>query len=172
MDTGIPGATLFPQFINEYQHDWLVKKIDSQPWSDSLKRRVQQYGWRYRYDRSEMTRERDYLGILPEWLERLSFRLRPFQQCLIDQIIGNDYQPGQKIGRHIDHMRYFGDKIISLSLLGDGVLVFRNAGEVVEVPVKSRDLLVMSGEARYKWSHELKPVKSRRVSVTFRQVIV
>jgi len=69
-------------------------------------------------------------------------------------------------------MRYFGDKIISLSLLGDGVLVFRNAGEVVEVPVKSRDLLVMSGEARYKWSHELKPVKSRRVSVTFRQVIV
>lgn len=110
-----PGLSVIPNFINQYQHDWLVAKIDSLPWDNRLKRRTQHYGWTYRYNRSLLRCGRDYKGELPEWLKRLSAHLSSWlPNC--DQVLVNEYLQGQKITAHIDHSSNFGKTIISLSL--------------------------------------------------------
>lgn len=167
----VPGLSVIPNFINQYQHDWLVAKIDSLPWDNRLKRRTQHYGWTYRYNRSLLRRGRDYKGELPEWLKRLSAHLSSWlPNC--DQVLVNEYLQGQKITAHIDHSSNFGKTIISLSLCSSGTLIYRRAGQAVAVTVNPRSLVIMQGDARSKWSHELDPVKERRISVTFRSVIV
>lgn len=37
----VVGLTHVPDFLTPTQHDWLVAKVDAQPWSDALKRRTQ-----------------------------------------------------------------------------------------------------------------------------------
>jgi alkylated DNA repair dioxygenase AlkB len=168
---GILGLIVIPNYISQIQHDWLVQKIDSLPWSDVLKRRTQHYGWQYRYDRSLLTHDRDYLGELPNWLIRLSSYLKEWLP-ICNQVIINDYQKDQKIGKHIDHIHNFGNKIVTLSLCNSGILVFRKADQKFEVILNPCDLLIMFDQFRYEWTHELKPVTERRISITFRQVIV
>jgi alkylated DNA repair dioxygenase AlkB len=163
----IKGLTIISNFVNEYQHDWLIEKIYSLPWSNELKRRTQHYGWKYRYDRRPMT-EKDYLGDLPIWLTRFSKHLDTW--LLPNQVIINDYQPKQGIGEHIDHTFNFTETIVSLSLMSPGLMVFRQAEEVITKELNPRDLLILTGDARYKWSHQLKPVTQRRVSITFRRI--
>ncbi len=113
----VPGLTVIPDFINQHQHDWLVRKIDSLPWDNRLKRRTQHYGWMYRYDRSLLQRDRDFIGELPEWLKRLSGHLKQWNP-LCDQVLINEYLQGQRISAHIDHTSNFGATIIS-----DGVSI-------------------------------------------------
>jgi hypothetical protein len=45
----IPNLTYLPNFISEKEENELVEIIDSQPWLDDLKRRVQHYGYKYDY---------------------------------------------------------------------------------------------------------------------------
>jgi len=165
----VPGLIIIPEFIDQYQHDWLLKKIDSQPWDNSLKRRTQHYGWQYRYNRRPLNKSRDYLGELPLWLQKLSKCLREWLP-ICNQVIVNEYLKGQKIGKHIDHVSNFGSTIITLSLGSPGILVFTKDNHPIEVAVQPCCLAVMTDEARYLWTHELRPVKQRRISITFRQV--
>jgi len=43
-----------------------------------------------------------------------------------NQIIVNKYLPGQGIGPHTDHVKFFGDIIISLSLESGCEMIFKN----------------------------------------------
>lgn len=128
----IPGLSVIPNWISQYQHDWLVAKIDSLPWDNQLKRRTQHYGWRYRYDGSLLTRDRDFIGELPEWLSRVSGHIKKWLPSC-DQVLVNEYKKGQRITAHIDHRLNFGGTIISLSLCSNGTLIYKKAG--LEVPV-------------------------------------
>jgi len=40
----IAGLDYKEDYINEIEHEQLLKQIDKQPWLDDLKRRVQPYG--------------------------------------------------------------------------------------------------------------------------------
>jgi alkylated DNA repair dioxygenase AlkB len=42
-----------------------------------------------------------------------------------DQLIVNEYIPGQGIGDHVDHTKLFGQEVVSISLLSDVVMTFR-----------------------------------------------
>lgn len=42
----IPGLQYLPDYIIRQEHDQLLALIDQQPWLDTLKRRVQHYGYR------------------------------------------------------------------------------------------------------------------------------
>ena len=95
----------------------------------------------------------------------------------MEQLIVNEYEPGQGIGRHVDS-HDFGNTIVSLSLGSQCHMIFRDrAGDrgVLEIPLKARSLLIMKDEARLKWTHEIPSRKSdkgvprrTRVSLTFR----
>ena len=181
----IPGLRYLPDFVNVREQADLLAVVDAQPWLTDLKRRVQHYGYRYEY-RSRSVDPTMYLGPLPEWADRLLGRF--YQEKLVDeapdQVIVNEYEPGQGIAAHVDCVPCFGGTIVSLSLGSPCVMVFtrKNPAGKVSVLVEPGSLLVMQGEARYEWRHAIPARRSdvfdgktygrgRRVSLTFRSVI-
>ncbi len=158
--------------------------IDSQPWLTDLKRRVQHYGYRYDYRRHTVDPAR-HLGPLPDWARELADRLYDDGFCSLvpDQLIVNEYLPGQGISSHVDCVPCFGDAILSMTLGSPCVMVFRRDRQQVPVLLEPGSLVVLEGEARYVWKHGIparktdvidgrKVVRRRRVSMTFRTVFM
>ncbi|MDE3016594.1 MAG: alpha-ketoglutarate-dependent dioxygenase AlkB [Pseudomonadota bacterium] len=161
----VPGLTYIPEYIDRQQEADLIRIIDIQPWITELKRRVQHYGYRYDYKARSVTPE-SYLGPLPEWLVPYCDRLRAdghFPQAP-DQVIVNEYQPGQGIAPHIDCVPCFTDTIASLSLGSTCVMEFTHTGTQQKIPVllEPRSLVVLSGDARYRWQHAIPYRKTDR----------
>ena len=181
----ISGLTYTPDFITPTEEQELLQTIDAQPWLTDLKRRVQHYGWKYDYTARRVD-ETMRLGHLPEWLMALCQRLEQQGHFpkLPDQVIINEYQPGQGIAPHIDCVPCFEETIASLSLGSPCVMDFThaNTGEKTSRLLEPRSLLLISGDARYQWKHGIAARKSdkhngqiiprgRRVSLTFRNLI-
>ena len=176
------GLTYLENYIPEYEADRLVREIDAAPWRTDLKRRVQHYGYRYDYKARQARRE-DYLGSLPELFQQLAERLTAegHFQSVPDQVIVNEYQPGQGISAHIDCQPCFGATIASLSLLSACVMRFTSQthSQQMDLHLQSASLLVLKDDARHLWTHGIQPRKSdviagqkhyrsRRISLTFR----
>lgn len=182
----ISGLTYIPDFITKDQEQFLLSSIDNAPWLNDLKRRVQHYGYKYDY-RARAVNDDAYLGPLPEWLMPLSQRLSDegIFPAVPDQVIVNEYEPGQGISAHIDCVPCFDDTIASLSLGSSCVMEFTNirTQERQDLLLEERSLIVLSGQARYDWTHAIPGRKSdmingqkiyrlRRASLTFRNVIL
>lgn len=180
----ISGLRYQSDYISEEQQAQLLADIEHQSWLTGLKRRVQHYGYRYDYTRRSVDRSL-YLGPLPEWLMPLVLQLRDdsFFVVLPDQVIVNEYEPGQGISAHIDCIPCFGDTIASISLLAPTTMIFSHPDRQESVPIliQPRSLLVMQQDARYIWKHAIPPRKAdqvdgqivergRRISLTFRSV--
>ena len=180
----IPGLSYFPDFVCEDAADSLLRKIDSEVWSTELKRRVQHYGYRYDY-KARAIHSSDHLGPLPDWLDAfITYALpAPVMPDRPDQVIANEYLPGQGISAHIDCVPCFNGTIASLSLASATTMVFTHpSGSRQELYLQPRSLIVLSGNARFKWRHAIPARKSdtvdnarvprrRRVSLTFRKVL-
>ena len=181
-----PGARCVPNFADEALGAWLLARIDAADWLGDLKRRVQHYGWRYDYSARRVTAEMR-LGPLPDWLAGVvdGIAAQPELDRRPDQVIVNEYLPGQGISPHVDCEPCFGPAIASLSLGGPAEMVFRNrsTGEQATLFLEPLSLLILSGSARYDWTHEIparksdliagaRQPRSRRVSLTFRTVLL
>jgi alkylated DNA repair dioxygenase AlkB len=182
----IDGLSYIPDFIDGATESDLIRTIDAQSWITELKRRVQHYGWRYDYKARSVTNDLR-IGALPDWLQSYAVRLQQgglFAETP-DQVIINDYQPGQGISAHIDCVPCFADTIASLSLGSPCVMDFTHSKSDEKSPLllEPRSLLVLTGDARYVWQHAIPSRKSdkrcgqtitrtRRVSLTFRKVIL
>jgi alkylated DNA repair dioxygenase AlkB len=175
-----------PDFIDAETERALVDEIDKAPWLCDLKRRVQHYGYKYDY-KSRNISGNSYLGPLPAWANTLASRLKDqgiFREKP-DQVIVNDYLPGQGIAAHIDCIPCFGDVIASVSLNSAAMINFTcpPSGEKHEIYLQPRSLITLSKAARYQWQHSIPARKSdkvdgqkifrdRRISLTFRKVII
>jgi hypothetical protein len=85
------------------------------------------------------------------------------------QAIINLYRPGEGISPHVDLLRRFGDGIVGVSL-GDGGVAMRFAragedGDEHDVWLPSGSVLVLTGEARYKWTHGIAPRLRDKVEI-------
>lgn len=182
----ISGLNYVPDFITPAENDFLLSQIDQQPWLTDLKRRVQHYGYKYDYKARTFSNDA-YLGPLPDWLASLSKKLHDDSifPSVPDQVIVNEYLPGQGISAHIDCVPCFANTVASLSLGSPCIMDFSNpkTGEKKSIVLEDRSLIVLSGPARYEWQHAIPARKSdiidgmkneraRRVSLTFRNVIV
>lgn len=180
----ISGLNYIPDFITAEEEQSLLENIDSECWLTDLKRRVQHYGYKYDYKARTVTGDA-YLGPLPAWLKPVAQKLTDDQvfPALPDQAIVNEYEPGQGISPHIDCVPCFDDVIASLSLGSPCVMQFAHpqSGEKQEILLQERSLIVITGEARYEWTHSIparkadiingfKLNRTRRVSLTFRNV--
>ena len=181
----IPGLIVIPNFVSGPGEAALLSIVDANPWMDNIRRRVQHYGYIYDYKRRTIDPSMK-LGPLPEWGAVIAERLydEGWIGVVPDQMIVNEYLPGQGIAHHIDCEPCFGDTILSLSLGSDCLMDLihsRTAAKFI-VHLPRRSLLVMRGTARYDWQHGIAPRKidtingqqlrrERRVSLTFRQVI-
>ncbi|MEV0644056.1 alpha-ketoglutarate-dependent dioxygenase AlkB [Phytomonospora sp. NPDC050363] len=182
----IPGLTLAPGYLDDAGQAALLGVVDGLPWSAELRRRVQHYGFRYDYKRKSVDPDL-YLGPLPAWAAKLAARLHADGHAPrpLDQLIVNEYLPGQGIASHVDCVSCFADTVLSVSLGSSCVMDLsrRDRSEKVPLLLEPGGLLVLSGESRYDWLHGIPARKSdrhdgrvltrgRRVSLTFRTVVL
>ncbi|MFD0530547.1 alpha-ketoglutarate-dependent dioxygenase AlkB [Kitasatospora arboriphila] len=120
---------------------------------------------------------------LPDWALALAARLLDEGRldAPAEQVIVNEYLPGQGISAHVDCVPCFGPVVAALSLGSAAVMDFTDpaGGRRVPVPLAPGGLTVLTGPARYAWRHAIPARRSdpgpdgrvprgRRVSVTFR----
>jgi alkylated DNA repair dioxygenase AlkB len=180
----IQGLEYIEEFISDEEEVALISEIDNNGWLNDLKRRVQHYGYKYDYKKRNIDPSMK-IGNLPGWVEELVSRLKELGNMpyLPDQLIVNEYLPGQGISPHIDCEPCFGNTIASLSLGSHCVMKFSNKSTQKEfdLMIKPKSLLIMQDEARYKWHHGINARKTdvvegiryarrRRISLTFRKV--
>ncbi len=187
LERAIPGFLYRSDFITEEEETHLLACIDGTAWSTALRRRVQHYGWRYDYTQRQIDASMR-VGELPDWAQNLARRLvnARLLKDLPDQVIVNEYCGRQGIARHIDQPSDFTEHIATISLLETWGMVFRHrySKEKVEKTLERRSVAVLTGDSRYKWTHEI-PMREyerlldrqgkrrrikrlRRISVTFR----
>lgn len=180
-----PGLVYVPDFITSLEEEETVSRIDRAEWMTDLSRRVQQYGWPYDY-RARRVDGGSRLGDLPEWLAKLARRLKSqgLVSTLPDQVIVNEYCGSQGISAHVDQSSSFGDSVAMISLLESWEMWFRERGTKRKVTqmLRHRSAAVISGRARYDWTHEIprrktepasdgsRVTRGRRLSLTFRKV--
>jgi len=182
METAVPGLFLYPDFIDEVKEKELLKEIDSQVWVVDYQRRLQYYGFR-----NELDSPYDLIPFsipIPKQIYLLSQEIveRNLLQLQPDQVIINEYQPGEGIKPHKDR-NYFENQICGVNLGSSCIMKFIRGKnlEIVDVEIPRRSLYVMQDDARKKWSHSIPPRKkdnvdgniqyrARRVSITYRKV--
>jgi alkylated DNA repair dioxygenase AlkB len=174
----IGGLQYVPEYLDRATHDRLLAAVDSHPWQMSVDHGVQIYGYHYNHRRRTACR----IGELPQWASDLAVRL--WRDGLLpnvpDQMVANEYRPGSGMFAHVDQA-VFGDTITSVSLGSSCVMQFSNseAERTEELLLEPRSVLLLSGEARWAWTHEIparaldiwqnqERPRSRRVSLTFR----
>jgi alkylated DNA repair dioxygenase AlkB len=181
----IPGLGYIADYLSQDDQSALIAVIDQQLWLTDLKRRVQHYGYRYDYKARRVDPDM-YLGALPDWAAGVGQRLHADGYIAMppDQLIVNEYVPGQGIANHVDCIPCFGDTILSLSLGSLCVMQFTEIASKREVPVllEPGSLVVMQSTSRYDWQHGIAARKTdvyegreirrtRRLSLTFRKII-
>ena len=182
----VPGLRFLEGFLTPEQQDYCVKRVDDavDQWRNDLSRRVQHYGWRYDYKARAITPDM-HIGALPDWLADLAKKLYD-ETGLFDrvpeQVIVNEYQPGQGIAMHIDHPG-FGPTVCTISLLDDWEMDFsENWRDKAPALLQKGSCVLLTEEARSIWQHGIAPRKSevmdtgrrnrkRRLSLTFRTVL-
>ena len=149
-----------------------------------MKRKTQQYGYKFEHASQQV---KAYLGPLPECFARETKRLveRGLYQVLPDQMIVNQYTPGQGINPHIDKKHCFDGVVGSLALGSTCIMQFRHWDppyEFLDVFFARRMAVVLTGESRYNWTHGIVPNtedvwqgatyrRKTRISMTWRRVI-
>lgn len=182
----IPGLQYVENYFTAQEQDALITTIDKQEWLGDLKRRVQHYGFKYDY-KARRIDPGMHIGELPGWAELIAGKLHSEGHFIVrpDQLIINEYLPGQGITPHIDCEPCFDDTIVSISLGSPCVMDFTNKETFEKIPVllAPRSMVVLKGESRYNWMHGIAARKKdryegniyqrdRRISLTFRKTIL
>jgi alkylated DNA repair dioxygenase AlkB len=179
----LPGLRYVPELITSAHEVDLLREVDARLWLSDLKRRVQHYGYKYDY-RARAIDQSMYVGPLPAFAVELARLLIKEQilENLPDQMIVNEYLPGQGISPHIDCEPCFRERIVTVSLGSQCEMEFipkeREEAKWTLV-LAPRSALLISGDARYQWLHTIRPrqsdhgiLRTRRISLTFRNVII
>lgn len=114
-------------------------------------------------------------GPWPAWLADL--RRRAARAANVDDdafahALVTEYRPGTPIGWHRDKPDY--GTVVGISLGGACRMRFRpydnrhDRNAVIALELAPRSLYVMRDDIRWRWQHQIPPVKALRYSVTFR----
>ncbi|XP_017148177.1 alkylated DNA repair protein alkB homolog 8 [Drosophila miranda] len=187
------GLIVLPDFVSDAEEATLLRSIaeDGRSYEGTLKHRhVKHFGYEFLYGSNNVDPTKPLEQSVPTACDFLWPRLESFSSSwdwsTPDQLTVNEYEPGHGIPPHVDTHSAFLDPILSLSLQSDVVMDFRRGEAQVQVKLPRRSLLIMSGEARYDWTHGIKPkhidvvptatgslttqARSKRTSLTFRRL--
>lgn len=182
METALPGLLLYPDFLSEAREQQLLNEIDAQIWIVDYARRLQYYGYR-----NELDEPYDLIKFpvpMPPLIYQLSQEIVGQKILLLqpDQVIINEYVPGEGIKPHKDRA-YYENQICGVNLGSSCIMRFVKGKnlEVIDVEVPRRSMYIMQDDARKKWKHGIPPRKKdvvdgnvlhreRRVSITYRKV--
>lgn len=175
----IPGLYYVENFLSKDELNSLNKIINddihfSSITSSSNSRRVAHFGYHYSYDRSGLKEAQCIPDELAKIVspERINSILRKkLLEKDFDQLIINEYKPGQKIAYHTDHTKQFGS-IIACITIGQSVKInFKNENQIKQITPINGSLYIMTDESRYNWKHSLcNDGYNNRYSLTYRYV--
>ena len=179
---GVQGLIYAQYFLNNEEQIKTLQEIDKLPWQNDLKRRVQHYGYKYNY-KARTIDHTMFVGPLPPFAVEVANKLilTGLINEMPDQLIVNEYQPGQGISAHIDCEPCFKNTIVTVSLgsVYEMDFISLESGEVRPTVLELGSALILENDSRYQWMHRIKARKSdhkvprgRRVSLTYRNVIL
>ncbi|XWV24737.1 putative Fe2OG oxygenase family oxidoreductase [Tupanvirus deep ocean] len=178
------GFSIIQDYLTEDEELSLANKINKQKWVVDYQRRLQYYNYR-----NELFEPYDLIPIpdkIPIFLEKIIDKMMTdgIIQERPDQIIINEYKPGEGLKPHFDRKDYYKNVIVGISLLSGTVMEFikQNPPEKKKIYVPRRSLYIIKDDARYLWKHAIPPRKKdivddveipreTRISITFRNVI-
>jgi len=176
----IRGLTYIPNYISSETAENLLREIESLPWCNDLKRRVQHYGYKYDYTKRSINQDMK-VNEIPKECFKLARKLVEDKIFVHtpDQLIVNEYLRGQGIAPHTDCVPCFKDTIVSISLISPIVMNFSRYQHKFDLDLEKNSCLIVKDEARYLWKHGIEPkikdgdrVRDLRISLTFREVIL
>lgn len=175
VESMIPGLFYLPTFLPKADQKKLLKFLKDTNWVDGPgKRKVAHYGYNYPYSRELKLEPTDPIpGLFKDLIIKKFKNVPILSNYTPDQAIVNRYLSGEGIGKHTDHKKLFGDKIVCITVGSGADMVFRNyGGESVKIKTEPGSCYIMSGDARWKWTHEMPRVhlEEPRYSITFRTV--
>lgn len=177
----IPGLFLAYEYISPIEEQILVTFLDSKIWSTELKRRQQFYGYEYKAKSKSLKTTTPLEGPLVSLAECLKLdNVLNANQCIV-----NEYTRKTGIGAHIDADNV-GEIVAGISLGDPTNMIFTRDGySPVSVYIPPRSLIIMTGESRWLWKHEIPATVSyteyygnkvlkrdnyRRISITYRMI--
>ncbi|VVA99438.1 unnamed protein product [Arabis nemorensis] len=195
---GTGDSTAWEQ-VKEINGLWLCRNFLSIAQQSDLLSAILDEGWFVEECNNQAMR----FGDLPSWAMELSHLIHEtvesvdlsvlpadllWRDPLFDQLIVNLYQPGEGISAHVDLLR-FEDGIAIVSLESPCVMRFSpveaDEDQDVDVLLSPGSLILMSGEARYRWKHEINRKQKgfqvwegeeidqkRRISITLRKLSI
>lgn len=101
--------------------------IDKGKWERLNNRRVQHYGYQFKYGHNQIDKD-DKQGLIPQYMQGLLGKLKQIdilKHLQFDQLTINDYFAGNGIPAHFDTHSPFEEVFISVSLLSGIVIEFR-----------------------------------------------
>lgn len=169
MVADVPGLLYWPEFVTCDNQKMLISSLRASiKWSrvspNEKSRRVIHYGYMYDY----MRRSSGLQGTdqIPDHLQAISdsARFPPIlgrESIRFDQILINEYLPGQGIAPHIDNSKQFCDVVFCVSLGSGTIVKFTHPdGRIVSKYVAPGSAYAMTGESRFVWKHAIDPKKS------------
>jgi len=187
------GLELVENIIGKEREKEIVNEILKHDWDTRLSRRTQHYGYIYNYKSRNLKIDsiENQAEPLPDWAIQLcqDFIDSGHIDQIPQQMIINEYKEQQGISAHVDS-KVFGETIFSISLNAPCTMIFKKKQIVtkessessakpsptkqqVSIDLKPRSLLIMRGESRNDWTHEIPKLKIRsqtRYSCTFRYI--
>jgi len=169
----ISGLFYIEDYLSEEKINEVKKylnKLDFSAISNATNsRRVAHFGYYYSYDRTGLTCAPtipDFLNVLVDDVEITGKGFIEF-----DQVIINEYKPGQGIAPHTDHTKLFGPIIACITIGSSVPITFRNGNITKKLEIKEGSMYIMTKDSRYKWTHSLtNKSKDVRYSITYRAI--
>lgn len=173
----VPGLYYVPNYLSTEEQELLTQELLKSTWNMSLSRRTLHYGYNYSYSNKGLTKIADipelYKNLISKDRINNAIKIDLLKDENFDQLIINEYVSNQGIAKHIDKVNIFGPIIICISLGCSTNITFRKDNNTFVQFVEPNSLYIMSGDARYTYTHEIKKQvqKGIRYSLTFRTVI-
>lgn len=187
-DPEIAGLLIWREFFNEDVEDDMTKYVSGmEGWvgisDDPKSRRVIHYGYKYDYRKMSMPVKTLQMPSLFAEPARLAAKVLLGETKMFDQLIINEYLPGQGIAPHIDHPQQFGDVVFCICLGSGTNITFNHPdGRVEQRWLPAGSAYAMTGKSRHVWRHGIEAKKfdivegkrrerGIRYSLTYRTVL-
>jgi len=186
----IPGLFLFDDFITEQEEALILQALDrstDQLWKTerhSGTHREKRYGVEHDlWSKTLRPPKHPLPNFILEILGPKMKRISAMAGCIPNDINSIDYKrrEGHSLKAHVDDRKKHKEPIANLSIAGDCFMTYSSVGsntssavQEKRVLLKRRCLQVLTGRARYNFSHGIKNedlLSVRRVSVTMRETL-
>lgn len=171
-------SLLYKKYITkDDEKKFLEYFLNVKNWNTKLARRTLHFGYEYNYKNSDLFKAEAIPEVFHDLIKRIT---EEKIMKNINQVIVNEYLPGQGISAHTD-AKNFDNVILTISLGSKCIMEFSNDSDKLELVLPRRSMLIMKDEFRYDWKHAIPARKSdiingkrkyrkTRYSITFRSV--